>query len=115
MTSEARIQSEILRSLGGRRDVRLFRNQVGACQTADGRWLRYGLAPGSADLVGWQSVRVKPWMVGQSLAVFLSLEIKRADGIIAPGQKAWLDAIESAGGRAGIVRSVGDADAVLIL
>jgi hypothetical protein len=53
-------------------------------------------------------------MVGQQVAVFTSVEVKTATGRLRPEQRVWLDAVQSAGGIAGVVRSVDDARALLI-
>jgi hypothetical protein len=53
-------------------------------------------------------------MVGQQVAVFTSVEVKTATGRLRPEQRVWLDAVQSAGGIAGVVRSVDDATALLI-
>ena len=107
---ETKIQQEIRLSLGTRDDVRLFRNQVGQLpDPRTGRPVQFGLARGSADLVGWKTIEVTPDMVGQRLAVFTSIEVKTPGGRPTPYQKAWLRAVDNAGGIAGIARSVDDA------
>ena len=112
--TESQIQAEILRAICCRTDVRLFRNQVG-CAQSDGRWIRYGLTPGSADLIGWQSVTVTPEMIGRKLAVFTSIEVKaHATGRLTPQQDNWRRVVSSAGGAAGVARSVAEAAAILI-
>jgi hypothetical protein len=45
-------------------------------------------------------------MVGQQLAVFTSIEVKTPTGRLAPLQANWLDAVQNAGGIAGVARSV---------
>jgi hypothetical protein len=69
----------------------------------------FGLCKGSADLIGWKRVTVTPDMVGQQVAVFLSIEVKTLTGRIRPEQQQWLDAVQAAGGIAGVARSVDDA------
>jgi hypothetical protein len=71
--------------------------------------VRYGLQPGSSDLIGWRTVTITPEMVGQQVAVFTSIEVKTPTGRIRPEQQQWLDAVQSAGGIAGVARSVEDA------
>jgi hypothetical protein len=111
---ETKIQQEIRLGLGTREDVRLFRNQVGQLpDPRTGRPVQFGLAKGSADLVGWKTIEVTPDMVGQKLAVFTSLEIKAPKGRATPYQQAWLQCVEKAGGIAGIARSVEDAVEIL--
>jgi hypothetical protein len=48
-------------------------------------------------------------MVGQRIAVFLSIEVKTPTGRLRPEQRQWLDAVQAAGGIAGVARSVEDA------
>jgi hypothetical protein len=69
----------------------------------------FGLARGSADLIGWTIRTVTPEMVGQQVAVFTSIEVKTPTGRVKPEQQQWLDAVQSAGGIAGVARSVEDA------
>ena len=107
---ETKIQQEIRLGLGTRDDIRLFRNQVGQLpDPRTGRPVQFGLARGSADLVGWKTIEVTPDMVGQRLAVFTSIEVKTPGGRPTQYQKAWLRAVDNAGGIAGIARSVDDA------
>lgn len=108
--AETDLQQRIRLALGIRPDLRLFRNQVGQLpDPRTGRPVQFGLARGSADLIGWQSVVITPEMVGQTAAIFLSLEIKTATGRLTPAQHNWLEAVRNAGGIAGVARSVSDA------
>jgi hypothetical protein len=111
---ETKIQQEIRLGLGMRDDVRLFRNQVGQLpDPRTGRPVQFGLAKGSADLVGWKTIEVTPDMIGARLAVFTSLEIKTPKGRPTAPQQAWMRAVENAGGIAGIARSVEDAAEII--
>lgn len=68
-----------------------------------------GLPPGFADLFGLVAVEITPDMVGQKLAVFTALEVK--DGArVSPLQRNFINAVNDNGGRAGVVRSVEDAE-----
>ena len=108
--AETTLQQQIRLALGTHPDARLFRNQVGSLpDPRNGRLVTFGLARGSADLIGWRTVTVTPDMVGQQLAVFTSIEIKTPTGRIRPEQQAWLLVVQGAGGIAGIARSVPDA------
>jgi hypothetical protein len=89
--------------------VRLYRNNCGVLQDRRGVPVRYGLQPGSSDLIGWRTVTITPEMVGQQVAVFTSIEVKTATGRVKPEQQQWLDAVQAAGGIAGVARSVEDA------
>ncbi len=58
---ETNIQQRIRLALGTRQDVRLFRNQVGQLpDPRTGRPVQFGLARGSADIVGWKTIEVTP-------------------------------------------------------
>ena len=107
---ETTLQQQIRLALGTRPDARLFRNQVGSLpDPRTGRLVTFGLAKGSADLIGWRTVVVTPDMVGRRLAVFTSIEVKTPTGRIRPEQQHWLAAVQGAGGFAGIARSVPNA------
>ena len=90
-------------------DTRLFRNNTGTLRDQNGRPVQFGLCKGSADLIGWKRVTVTEEMVGSTVAVFLSIEVKTATGRLRPEQQQWLDAVQAAGGIAGVARSVEDA------
>ena len=94
-------------------DTRLFRNNTGTLRDQNGRPVQFGLCKGSADLIGWRTVTVTPEMVGTTVAVFTSIEVKTATGRLRPEQQQWLDAVLSAGGIAGVARSVSDAETLL--
>ena len=95
--TESQIQAEILRALGSRPDVRLFRNTCGTgwsgqhisgagniVTIGNARFVRYGLTPGSADIVGWQVVTVTPEMVENQR---LQREVERLSKSLAQAQK----------------------------
>ena len=108
--AETDLQQRIRLALGTRHDLRLYRNQCGALpDPRTGRLVTFGLARGSADLIGWRTVTVTPDMVGQRIAVFTSIEVKTPTGRLTPAQQAWLGVVRGAGGIAGVARSVCDA------
>jgi hypothetical protein len=112
--AETTLQQQIRLALGTRPDARLFRNQVGSLpDPRTGRLVTFGLARGSADLIGWRTVVITRDMVGQRLAVFTSIEVKTPTGRVSPQQQAWLSVVQGAGGIAGIARSVTDAQLLL--
>lgn len=111
--------------------VRLFRNSVGVgwigklekptrpvqvtvfpgdVVLRKARPLHAGLTEGSSDLIGWRTVTITPEMVGQQVAVFVSLEAKEGTGRLSPEQRGWLNGVRQAGGIAAEVRSVEDAE-----
>ena len=108
MASEQSIQQHI-RLACSTGDTRLFRNNTGTLKDQRGRPVQFGLCKGSADLIGYRTVTITPDMVGQQVAVFLSIEVKTPTGRIRPEQQAWLETIQAAGGIAGVARSVEDA------
>lgn len=123
---ENEIQASIMLAVGSRPDTRLFWNTVGfgyqgEAVRLDGgdvlvkaaRPVTFGLAPGSADQVGWRTVEVTPGMVGRRLAVFLSVEVKQARGRAAAEQRTWRQRVAEAGGIAGITRSAEEALALV--
>lgn len=113
MASEQTIQQQI-RLACSTGPVRLFRNNTGTLRDQHGRPVTFGLAKGSADLIGWTTRTITPEMVGQQVAVFTSIEVKSATGRLRPEQQQWLDAVQAAGGIAGVARSVDGARALLI-
>lgn len=110
--TEAAIQAEIRKNLS-KGNVRLFRNNVGATKNAAGRLVQYGLAKGSADLIGWVSRIITPADIGKRIAQFTSVEVKSSSGQVRPEQKTWLEIVTNAGGIAGIARSVEDAEEII--
>lgn len=105
-------------AVGGRSDVALFRNSVGKLQDKrTDAWIQYGLCKGSADLVGWRSVKITQAMVGRRVAVFTAIEVK------APGasterkhleeQTAFINAVLAAGGLAGFADNPSSANRIV--
>jgi len=105
MTKESNIQNQIRLALSSVGAV-MFRNNVGQTTTDDGRVIRYGVCnPGGADLIGWKPVVITEKMVGSTLAVFCAVEVKRPGGKVSESQQRFLDAVNRAGGMAGVARS----------
>lgn len=71
--------------------------------------IRYGLAPGSSDLIGLQSVLITPEMVGRRVAIFAAIEVKSERGAPSDEQSKFLDVVMELGGIACIARSPQDA------
>jgi hypothetical protein len=130
MPSEHEVQQRILLACA-RGPVRLFRNNVGTgwagpatritagnlravaaqLQPGDvvirnGRPLHAGLCVGSSDLIGWRTTE-------SGLAQFVAVEVKSERGRVSSEQTRFIDAVNQAGGCAGIARSVGDAQALM--
>lgn len=68
---------------------------------------------GMADLGGWRQVTITPDMVGTVIAQRLEAEVKTATGRATKEQRAWIDAVNKSGGRAGVVRCDDDMRALL--
>ena len=111
--TEQQIQQHI-RLACGKGDCRLFRNNTGTLKDANGRPVQFGLCKGSSDLIGWRTITITPDMVGKQVAIFTSIEVKTPTGRVQPEQQQWLDAVQAAGGVAGVARSVEDAQRILL-
>lgn len=68
--------------------------------------------PGMSDLGGWVPVEVTPDMIGTTVAVVAQVEVKE-NGRPTPEQIAWINAVNNAGGRAGIARDEADLRRIL--
>ncbi len=114
--------------------ARLFRNNVGVgwqgkifrpttpqkvilrpgqLLVTDPRPLHAGLAEGSSDLIGWNTVVVTPEMVGRRIAVFTSTEIKFYPNVATPDQIGWVKSVFDAGGLSGVAYSVDEFRSIL--
>lgn len=96
MTQETRIQQAIQRE-ASRLGCRLFRNNIGIARYDRVHAVRYGLCPGSSDLIGWTAS-------GQ----FLAVEVKSKRGRASKKQLAFIAAVTKAGGIAGVCKSIVD-------
>ena len=77
--------------------------------------MQFGVGnPGGSDLIGYRRVRVTAEMVGQEIAQFAAVEVKTPRGRVRPEQQQFIDHIVSAGGIAGIARSVDEAKDILL-
>jgi hypothetical protein len=92
---EADIQRAIRLALGRCPDVGLWRNNVGSFRDQQGRYVTFGLCPGSSDLVG----------ILRPSGRWLALEVKRPGQKPRPEQEGFLQFIRSMGGFACVVTS----------
>ena len=92
---EAPAQKAILEYLALKKHF-CWRNNTGALKTERGHFLRFG-TKGSPDI-----------MCGID-GGFIGLEVKGSSGRLSPDQIAFKEAIERAGGRYHVVRSIDDA------
>jgi hypothetical protein len=97
--------------------VRLFRNNNGRLRDIHGNYVTYGLGVGTSDLVGFQTVDITPAMLGQRVAVFVAIEVKRPRARTEPKrlqqQLDFLALVQTHGGRAGLATSFADARNIL--
>ena len=110
--SEHEIQQRI-RLACGRGPVRLWRNNTGALVDQQGRFVRFGLCKGSSDLIGLRSLEITPELVGRRIAQFVAIEVKTAQGVLSPEQRAFLRFVQELGGVAAVCRSVEEAEQLL--
>ena len=103
--SESVILSAIRDAISRRPGALVFRNQVGMLHNERGTPVRYGLAVGSADLIG--SVLVN------GFARPLAIEVKRPGGIVSADQSRWLELVRSNGWIAGVCTSVDEANQLI--
>ena len=96
MSSEQDIQNLIRLALS-ERGILNFRNNVGCLKDATGRMVRYGLYPGSSDIIG-----IMP--DGR----FLAIEVKKPGKKPTPEQLNFIEAIRRHGGGAGVAHGVED-------
>ena len=114
LLAQGGLDERIRLALGTHTEARIFRNQVGSLpDPRTGRLVTFGLARGSADLIGWRTITITPEMVGQRVAIFTSIEVKTITGHLTPAQQAWMGTVRTAGGIAGVARSVRDAEEIL--
>lgn len=107
---------------------KVFRNNVGNAWVANRkekgpgwiklfspRWIQFGLCPGSSDIIGWRTVTITDKMVGEEVAVFLALEVKKPKkkSTATKDQLNFLQRVNEAGGIGVIVTSPEEAVDVL--
>ena len=112
-SDELAIQNAI-RIEHGSGPARLWRNNTGALKDATGRLVRYGLCPGSSDLIGLRTRIITEADLGHRFAQFVAIEVKDR-GRPTPEQEAFITMVQQAGGLAGVARSVDEARAILRL
>ncbi len=123
--SESDLLHEILKH-ETRGDSRLFRQNVAQAWVGkivhrtpttitllNPRPLHAGLCKGSSDLIGWTSIEVPLEMVGERLAIFTAIEGKFGRRAATSEQARFIDAVNRAGGRAGVARTLEQARQIL--
>lgn len=99
--TESQIQDRIRLVLGADPAGAWWRNNVGVAKTDRGATVRFGLFPGSADLIGLFRGR------------FVAVEVKTPIGRQSADQRRWQAVVEMHGGVYALVRSEDDARALL--
>ena len=116
---EVPIMLEILQALAHEPGVNAWRNNTGALHDGRGRLVTFGLAMGSADIVGIVECVVAPHDNGLliptwcRLGRFVGLEVKRPGKRATDDQERWLETIRRGGGFACVVTSVEEALAAI--
>lgn len=119
-TSEGQVMTAV-RLEAPRKGIVLWRNNVGALEDKDGRFVRYGLANDSkavndrvksADLIGIRPVIIGPHHVGRTIGQFVSREIKEAGWHYTAtkreeAQQRWLEIVVGYGGDAAFATGEG--------
>lgn len=89
---------------------RLFRNNTGTAfqgqkvtvngrlMISEPRQIEFGLCVGSSDLIGWTEIVVTPEMVGQKIAVFTAVEVKKNGKKPTEKQINFINHVNGAGG-----------------
>lgn len=104
--AETAIQNRVWKA-AARMGWTLFRNNVGVAVFPDSV-VRYGLCPGSADLVGIRPVTITEDMVGTQIGQFVAVEVKTGTGTVSPEQKKWLERMKALGAHVIVARKESD-------
>jgi len=125
--TESTVQQAV-RLAAAQRRCQLWRNNVGACEDKNGRFIRYGLCNDSkqlnaliksSDLIGVTPVTVTPDMVGKTIGVFTAVECKAESWVFTAGDKrahaqaAFHEIVRNVGWFAGFARSVEDFERIV--
>lgn len=99
---ETKVTHEIILSGVGK----FFKNVRGLFYTREGTPIRAGLGVnGAADLIGFVPVKITPDMVGRTVPIFASIEVKKTGGTIQENQNDWVDAVRRNGGIACVAKN----------
>lgn len=109
---------KLCRLAAAQNDMVIWRNHRGAAKTDRGGFITFGLGPdGASDEIGFTKVKITPDMVGDTVAVFTAIEIKKPGSSTAKkrlkSQKRFVSNIKEAGGIAGFARSPEDIKKIL--
>lgn len=93
--------------------MRVFRNNVGLARQPNGQVIKYGLANGSSDLIGWMPITITADMVGKKVAQFVAIETKSSRGRATDAQINFLKQVDEAGGVAILAKSEKDVEQII--
>jgi len=85
---------------------RYFRNNTGVLKDQNGRPVKFGLAVGSSDLIGWTKT--------DRGAIFTAIEVKRPGKKPTEKQQNFINTVNENGGIAFVAFSADDAESKLI-
>lgn len=86
----------------------LWRNNIGAAIDHKGQWVKFGVGgKGGSDLIGIETVTIRPEHVGQTFGVFIAIEVKSGKGKLTKQQRNFLRVVNEAGGVALVARGDG--------
>ena len=105
---ESNMQKLIMLAVSEKGSI-VWRNNTGVLKNEAGIPIRFGLCKGSSDLIGITPVTITPDMVGNTVGVFTAIEVKTKTGRASAEQMQFIDAVNAAGGIAGLARSPADA------
>jgi hypothetical protein len=111
--SESLILKNILLKFGSKLNMRLFRNNVGCATTSTGGFVKFGLCPGSSDLIGITSLVITKDMIGKTVGVFTAIEVKNKGGRVSDEQMNFINIVKERGGFAGIAKSNKDVEEII--
>lgn len=103
-SSESNISKRVMLAVS-RLGAKIFRNSVGFDRE---RKVRYGLAKGSHDLIGWYPIVIKPEHVGMTLAVFVGIEVKGEKTPLKKHQLNFMQVLADDGGISILARGSAD-------
>ncbi len=105
--TESEIQRESLKAANALDGVTMYRNNTGAMKIGS-RFVSFGLCKGSSDLIGYVEQEITPEMVGETVAIFAAVEMKKPGGKVTFEQVEFGVKVRDAGGVFGIAESVDD-------
>jgi hypothetical protein len=91
----------------------VVRNPDGSITIRHPRVVHFGLAEGSADLIGFREVEIKRHHVGYTMPVFVSIEAKLGTGRLRNDQNNWLAFCKNSGALAGVAKSIEQAKSIV--